>query len=520
MKQFFTILSMVALPSPFMASGQVSPSSGEIAPVITEVPDGAIPSVYTLEATSWSGMNLEVAPTSVSGYKTVLYTSENKVYWQNPIYGAQMGSYIVGEKKNDKIVFSFPQTLKIETFAGETGVLYYYIYTYNADYNCFIDCENPEVEVTIKEDGTLVMPSEITIGAANPGEGGGYAWAGAGIGNVELTPFNTTAVTAPDDVVFEDWVMENSFSTAAKYVKIGFSGNDVYFKDFSKTCPDFTFKGTLEGNKITCPSNQYMGEYADHFFIRFMTVNWSPAADRTERVDPDLVLSQKDFVFLINNDRNALRTEDPENFFIFSASDRVSYPILVVENPYIYTQGEINPKSPQAPYNLGMITSDWVYSKTDFLTFSLYDYNIANQYFPRANLYYEVMVDGEPFAFTRRNGYPNLKESISQIPVELSNSYFSGGLNQEVSLKTRDYSTLGIRILYTEEDGTTYYSPISYFPNLDPSGITESEINAEEVSVEYFDLTGNRVDGETAGIVIRKAVMSNGKVKISKQINK
>lgn len=495
-------------------------SALDIEPMVTEVPEGSVATVYTMEATSWSGENLQVVPTSISGYKTILYSHDNQIYWGDPIYNHEAGTYLVGEKKDNEIVFSFPQTFYTDTFQGETGVIYFYPFTYNAEYNAFMHCDKPEVKCRISEDGVITFPSDITIGAAYEGAGGGYAWAGAGIGSVEFTPFTAVPVTAPEGLKFEDWVLEETFSTTPRFVKVGFSGNDVYFKGFSKTCPEFTFKGTIDGNKVICEPNQYLGEYADHFFIRFMTANWAPEADRTDRTDPDLVLCKDNFVFTLNNDKSALRTENPETLFIFSASDKVSYPIVVIENPYIYDQGEIDPKTPLPAYDLNIITSDWVYSSTDFLTFSIYDYNSKKQTFPRANLYYEIIVDGEPFSFTRRNGYPNLKESITQIPVDLSNSYFTSGLKKDVAFKTRDYSTLGVRLLYVDYDGTTYYSPISYFPNLDPSGISETDMSQEEISVEYYDLTGKQVDANDSGIIIRKAVMSDGKINVTKKINR
>ncbi len=71
-------------------------------------------------------------------------------------------------------------------------------------------------------------------------------------------------VVAPEGLETDEWAisaMNNFGEPVSGYVNIGFDGNDCYMQGFCHYLPETWLKGTLEGDKITFPGDQYFGPY-------------------------------------------------------------------------------------------------------------------------------------------------------------------------------------------------------------------------------------------------------------------
>ena len=71
-------------------------------------------------------------------------------------------------------------------------------------------------------------------------------------------------VVAPEGLKTDEWAisaMNNFGEPVSGYVNIGFDGNDCYMQGFCHYLPETWLKGTLEGDKITFPGDQYFGPY-------------------------------------------------------------------------------------------------------------------------------------------------------------------------------------------------------------------------------------------------------------------
>jgi hypothetical protein len=71
-------------------------------------------------------------------------------------------------------------------------------------------------------------------------------------------------VEAPEGLETDEWAisaMNNFGEPVSGYVNIGFDGNDCYMQGFCHYLPESWIKGTLEGNTITFPGDQYFGPY-------------------------------------------------------------------------------------------------------------------------------------------------------------------------------------------------------------------------------------------------------------------
>jgi len=83
-----------------------------------------------------------------------------------------------------------------------------------------------------------------------------------------------TVVTVPEGVEILPYVLAADNTSAS--VNVAVDGNDVYFQGMSNYIPEAWVKGTKDGNTVTFPQMQYMGEYGSYgssfFFYNGETV--------------------------------------------------------------------------------------------------------------------------------------------------------------------------------------------------------------------------------------------------------
>lgn len=80
-------------------------------------------------------------------------------------------------------------------------------------------------------------------------------------------PEDPQVVVLPDGVTAEEYVMtyqDEKGESFFKPTKVAVNGNDVYFQGFSNFLPEAWVKGTKNGNLVTFPKMQYMGEYGTY----------------------------------------------------------------------------------------------------------------------------------------------------------------------------------------------------------------------------------------------------------------
>ncbi|MCR4957344.1 MAG: hypothetical protein K6B13_01870 [Prevotella sp.] len=85
-------------------------------------------------------------------------------------------------------------------------------------------------------------------------------------------PKGPEPVVAPEGLVTDEWAinaMTNFGDPVSGYLNIGFDGNDVYLQGFCTYLPETWIKGTLNGNTITFPGDQYFGGYDADYYTHY-----------------------------------------------------------------------------------------------------------------------------------------------------------------------------------------------------------------------------------------------------------
>ncbi|MBO4810098.1 MAG: hypothetical protein J5552_00865 [Prevotella sp.] len=86
------------------------------------------------------------------------------------------------------------------------------------------------------------------------------------------TPVGPQPVVAPEDLETDEWAIsakDNFGDPVSGYVNIGFDGDDVYLQGLCTYLPETWIKGTIDGNTITFPGDQYFGPYDADFYTHY-----------------------------------------------------------------------------------------------------------------------------------------------------------------------------------------------------------------------------------------------------------
>lgn len=96
---------------------------------------------------------------------------------------------------------------------------------------------------------------------------------GATISIAESVPEVPTVVEVPEGLQTESWIFSGTDyfdkKQAARSVKVGFDGDDVYVQGLSSEVPAAWIKGTLDGDQLTFKSGQFLGGADSLFFIGY-----------------------------------------------------------------------------------------------------------------------------------------------------------------------------------------------------------------------------------------------------------
>jgi hypothetical protein len=80
-----------------------------------------------------------------------------------------------------------------------------------------------------------------------------------------LTVFDYQMVTVPDSATVKDYLLsveqETGNGRTSSKIRVAQDGDDFYFMDLYRYCPDFAFKGTRRGDSIYVDFPQYVGQY-------------------------------------------------------------------------------------------------------------------------------------------------------------------------------------------------------------------------------------------------------------------
>ncbi len=500
--------------------------------IITEAPEGTLKH-YSGSSSSVSNV-FGVSESNVDGViADITFTEDGKAYWLNPLSNAPFGSYIVGDVNADNttITFNFPQYIYMEDY--EWMVYNFYAACFESTTEdgttSYSVSDTQTVTFNINEDGTITQQGDLYIGVGDYDVWDEYFYFdGYADKNIVLTPFSATAVTAPEGLKFEDWVIEEKYNDNPKWLmQVAIDGEDVYFKGFNQEFPEWTFKGTITTcnsdsenfTKVVVPSAQYVGNAYYRYNYTMAGVVKYEFSEAYNREIGVVTPTGTSFVFDYNEADHILTSPTTDDVLLINEGNKDVSPNTVAVDPTIYRQGEISDYTPAAPSVLKYEDLWENYSQIG-LRFTAPCQTVEAQLLRPEYCSYEVYVDGEVFTFSTED-YPKIDKDYTEVPYtytdEYDIQYQVGNDYHYVYFYFNTMESLGVRLIYTNPaDGKKYYSDIT---SLDVTGVEGISADLSPVvSTQYFDTTGSQVSATAKGIVIVKQTHADGTVTVAKKV--
>ena len=507
------------------AAKQAQTRAGEDFNIITEAPEGRT-EVYSLSGLayySFWGYIMGVSHEGTLGQ--IVYCDDNTVYIKNPISQFATNSYIKGTIDGDEITVKLPQPIYQEDYDGEVYNYQIERLAYSEDEEggwYYRDENSSEVKFTLRNDS--VIWAEDTLGDVmlglcdDTGE-----WMGYGDYNMVYSKVTDTVVEAPADMTCEDWVLKANDD--GHFVKVGFSGKDVYVGGIYETMPDAFVKGTIDGDKVVFKSGQYLGpDESLNCHAYFVTggsemvwddvyMEWYSSPYLTEQIELSYDAEAKTMIADSKNDSTMFINSGKAHIYYIEAFDA---PEFRYQAPI---EGAVKPATPEflslSPYD--------EYYGYGYIDFIVPKFDVDGRMLDTDKMHYNLFIDDELFTFYP-DEYIALTEEMTDVPYDFTDSYdiYDYGTEKMIYFYTTGFEKIGVRSTYTADNGESKDSEIAwYYVNGGTVDINAAEAGAKGVkSVVYTDLSGRRVAKPVRGIYIKTEVYDDGTQKSVKMLRR
>lgn len=507
------------------AAKQAQTRAGEDFNIITEAPEGRT-EVYSLSGLayySFWGYIMGVSHEGTLGQ--IVYCDDNTVYIKNPISQFATNSYIKGTIDGDEITVKLPQPIYQEDYDGEVYNYQIERLAYSEDEEggwYYRDEDSSEVKFTLRNDS--VIWAEDTLGDVmlglcdDTGE-----WMGYGDYNMVYSKVTDTVVEVPADMTCEDWVLKANDD--GHFVKVGFSGKDVYVGGIYETMPDAFVKGTIDGDKVVFKSGQYLGpDESLNCHAYFVTggsemvwddvyMEWYSSPYLTEQIELSYDAEAKTMIADSKNDSTMFINSGKAHIYYIEAFDA---PEFRYQAPI---EGAVKPATPEflslSPYD--------EYYGYGYIDFIVPKFDVDGRMLDTDKMHYNLFIDDELFTFYP-DEYIALTEEMTNVPYDFTDSYdiYDYGTEKMIYFYTTGFEKIGVRSTYTADNGESKDSEIAwYYVNGGTVDINAAEAGAKGVkSVVYTDLSGRRVAKPVRGIYIKTEVYDDGTQKSVKMLRR
>ena len=304
-------------------------------------------------------------------------------------------------------------------------------------------------------------------------------------------------------------------------IEVGFDGNDIYIGGLSEKIPAAWIKGSINGDEVTFEGRQYMGAaLGSHQYLMIAEYGLDEYGEETT------VLTDEPAIFKYDAEARTLTPAD-EKILLINGSLKDVYFLERYEEITMYYLGQFTPAMPKNPEYLFSAGYD-PYDGYGVFEFTLPLVDTDGKLLDAGSYVYNIYVDNELFTL-----YPDEYTAIADTYDELTNIPYNytdswdievDGSNHGLYYYMEGFETLGVQAIYTVDGITNKSALVNYnietgeTNEIDPAGISAIMASKEVTSVEYYDLTGRKLDNPTTGLVIKRTTYSDGSVKSIKRV--
>ena len=479
--------------------------------VITDQPEGEMKTYVRSGGAMYNYFGYLFTASQDGSAMQVVFAEDGKtVYLQNPISQAIANTWVKAELSDDGKTLTMPLNQFIIYYPEvEYGLMTTWIDVTVDDAGNLSAVPNPEITeatFTIGDDGTISLNG--SSGNIDTFECSGLGliydddltWAGYADWESVYTPFDATPVELPDGAVLENFSMSyvDSYGNAGgKMVKVAMMGNDVYVQGMSSYVPEGVMKGTLDGDKVTFLSNQYLG-VGNGLFLSMMGLE----ADEDGEY---MIMDGLEFGY-----DAATRTMTSENTLGIVAGTTVQeafgQPVIA---PYID-----HAATPANPEVIDFVDGGEL-GGYNYGSFNVPTVDTEGKFINPDDLYYRIYVDDDELFTFGPDEYPELTDFMTDVPYYFTDGYDFGVGGATIYFYETGFQRVGIQSVF-RGGGEEHVSDIVYMELTDgsaPVGSAVSYAGYCDDNAKAASMTAGREQGYDLATYIYDPSLKGLKVK-------
>lgn len=347
---------------------------------------------------------------------------------------------------------------------------------------------------------------------------------GGGEYNFDYQRNTDTKITLPEGLTTESFVIKtidgNTMGDAYGRIDVAFTDKEVYLNGYD----DGYAVGTIEGDKVTFESGQFLGTYYG-YQLYFVAAYVDSIYDESGNFVK--LQAKKSDKIVFDYDKEA-RTLKSDSIFLVNASKEELIALSLYWAPQIYPFVDVAavPADPSiSTYGEYLETPGYNYN---YAMFSLYPTDVDGNYIDENKLAYKAFIDDELFVFSPEE-YSGLTEELEEVPAGFRNEggqitpsyfmfyfypeknvgiqsiYYGGGERHASNIVFKDIKTGEVTVVPDTED---------------PAGIHSSMTDQTVTGISYADLSGRKVNANSRGMVLMTLKRADGTQKTVKVIKK
>ena len=475
--------------------------------VITEQPEGELKTYVRSGGAMLSFWGYLFSTYQDGGAMQMVFADDGKtVYLKDPISQAAAGTWVRAELSDDGKTLTMPLNQHIIFYDDYGyGLITAWVDVAIDDNGNIVATANPEIKeatFTIGDDGTISLNG--SSGDVNTFECSGLgliydddlSWAAYADWESVYTPFDATPVELPEGAVLEDFSMfyvDSNGNPGGKMVKVAQVDNDIYVQGVTSLVPEGVIKGTLSDNKVTFPSDQYMG-IGNSLFLSMVSI------DDNFNVLDNLVFEYD----------AATRTMTTGGILAIVAGESVQE---------LYTQPVIAPYIDHAATPANPEVIDFVdqgkLGGYNYGSFNVPTVDTEGNFINPNDLYYRIYFDDDELFTFGPDEYPQVEEFMTDVPYNYTDGYDFGVGGATVYFYETGFQRVGIQSVF-RGGGEEHVSDIVYMELTDgsaPEGSAEVYAGYCDDHASNVGLTAGRAQGYDLASYIYDPSLKGLKVK-------
>lgn len=303
-------------------------------------------------------------------------------------------------------------------------------------------------------------------------------------------------------------------------VYVAIDGKYLYLQGLSTLYPEFTVRADYNNGIASIPQWQFVQNYGPYEIYTRMWV-----MDYNDEDILEFYPAPADFTYnlTVNLTNGIISCEKEDAFVLFGFATYAEFEgvedwqwVDYRQNLYLkeyvdYTGVPVNPTN----LELEKYDGDEFYSFMFSLPLKATNDNPLSVY----DTYYVIYVNGEEYEFVpdeEKDIYAGVPYPVTEMPAYFSNDndIVTSGEGHLVGLYVDNIESVGVQTVYKYNDEITKSEIIA----MENAGVNGPAVDAEEVFVEYFDLTGRKIVNPDKGVYIKRTQLSDGTSKSLKVV--